>query len=328
MKKHAIIILSLTYSVAMCDFLHAGNTDSIYSESDGLNVAHSISDSTAITPQCCVGAVGPMCGELLEFWSKCGDAPGGERKVSVGSILHDNCCIYHYPHGYWCNNGGKDNRTCRVEWRKAKSDRKRKFEWMATFSGEPDDISFVPGRKSGVKYKYNRETVATSSLKAPDGTHLAIEDKAFCESGSFIENYLELKKQKYGTCGRKKSGLWIGNWVQVNFLAKDQHGDWDADDLSGIGFVASVTDRTWTLIDEYGKGCSVTYSYKVGKNYKYSKKARSLGGNCPDMPLRLLAESGRLEFSTDGSGKDFMYEYYDLGSDDDIVAFKWIRVAP
>jgi hypothetical protein len=130
-----------------------------------------------------------------------------------------------------------------------------------------------------------------------------------------------------GSCGSDSitgsgNGAWIGDWIQVNFLTVDDLGVWDADDPSGIGFVARVTQNTWVLTDDYGNGCAVTMSYSVSGNLRFTRQATSLGPGCPDVPLALWQESGTLEFS---EGDQVMIERFDLQSGDDIVAYKWVR---
>jgi hypothetical protein len=49
----------------------------------------------------------------------------------------------------------------------------------------------------------------------------------------------------------------MGDWIQVNFLSDDDNGIWDEDDLTGIGFVAKITENKWIEIDEDGSGCSL-----------------------------------------------------------------------
>jgi len=118
-------------------------------------------------------------------------------------------------------------------------------------------------------------------------------------------------------------GPWNGNWIQVNFLATDDNGIWDQDDLSGIGFVAKITESEWIETDDFGDGCTVTFSYSVDTNNNYSKQAESKNGQCPvNLPLG-LKETGRLEFL---EGDKFMIEHFDLQPGDTIAAFKWMRV--
>ncbi len=119
------------------------------------------------------------------------------------------------------------------------------------------------------------------------------------------------------------SGAWNGSWVQVNFLAVDDRGIWDADDLSGIGFVQNITETEWVLTDGYGSGCAITFSYSVDSNNRFSRRAIRAGSRCPaGFPLASLNDSGRLEFSDGGR---FMIEHYNLQPGDDILAFKFVR---
>jgi hypothetical protein len=119
------------------------------------------------------------------------------------------------------------------------------------------------------------------------------------------------------------SGAWHGDWVQVNFLDIDDRGIWDADDLSGIGFVQTISETEWVLTDDYGAGCAITFSYSVNPSNRFARQAIRAGSRCPPgVPLSRLSDSGRLEFSSDGR---FMTEYYDRRAGDEIVAFKFVR---
>ena len=117
-------------------------------------------------------------------------------------------------------------------------------------------------------------------------------------------------------------GPWIGNWIQVNFLGDDDNDVWDQDDPTGIGFVAKITENEWFETDDYGDGCTVTYSYSVDTNNRYSKHATSVTDNCPFPLSGFLDESGTLEFS---EGNRFMFDYFDLEPGNTLVAFKWMR---
>jgi hypothetical protein len=91
----------------------------------------------------------------------------------------------------------------------------------------------------------------------------------------------------------------------------------------GIGFVAEVTGSEWTLTDDYGQGCSITSSYSVDRNHRFSKRAIRSGGRCPNYPIHLLpTETGRLEFSSD---HHFMIEHFNPFPGDDILAYMWMR---
>lgn len=125
-------------------------------------------------PQSCVGAVGPQCGWV---------GADGVGWVSVGSILHDNCCIQNWPNGFHCNNKGPDQKVCADEWAKAERDFFRWRQWRAQFIRQPDG------------------TRVASRLLAPDGTRLDRTDAAFCESQTFWEEKAMLDLQGFGTCG-------------------------------------------------------------------------------------------------------------------------------
>jgi hypothetical protein len=149
------------------------------------------STTSAIPPQRCVGAVGSQCDWVQD----------GKGMVSVGSILHDNCCILNYPNGRNCNNGGHQD-VCGDEWSLAvayaslaySSD--ESWRWEAAFAEDPDDIAFVDSTRS----PSHRETVATTRLAAPAGIKLFKEDVAFCGSGRFVESPHVLAGQEFGTC--------------------------------------------------------------------------------------------------------------------------------
>jgi PKD repeat protein len=145
-----------------------------------------------IPSQQCVGAEGSQCdnnifGLVGVKRNRDGSYTG---TVSVGSILHDNCCIINYPNGRFCNNGG-DQSVCEAEWNKALSNSnlrtgrgwKVRSGWGPYDEGEGDDITLVPARNSQPQAEH--ETRATSRLAAPSGTELDITDEDFCESKIF-----------------------------------------------------------------------------------------------------------------------------------------------
>merc|ERR1712032_1777554 len=130
------------------------------------------------------------------------DRPGGkvELKTSVGSILHDLCCMER-PWGAFCHSsnypidatidllGNADNSCdCLLEWRKAAWNLLRGRYWSHEFekAGQSQDISFdltvqrmswLP-TGSGTNYVSYKSTwgiterQATSGLCAPEGTRL------------------------------------------------------------------------------------------------------------------------------------------------------------
>jgi hypothetical protein len=121
-------------------------------------------------------------------------------KTSVGSILHDLCCIQH-PNGAFCTGsnypidetinllGNADNDcACIMEWRKAAWNVLRGRYWLHTFekgAGTSDTTpqstlqrqSYLP-TGSGTNYLDYKSTwgltgnIATSALCAPEGTEL------------------------------------------------------------------------------------------------------------------------------------------------------------
>ncbi|MDB4303397.1 LamG domain-containing protein [Desulfosarcina sp.] len=114
----------------------------------------------------------------------------------------------------------------------------------------------------------------------------------------------------------------VGNWIQVNFLGDDDNGVWDQDSTTGIGFVAKITENEWIETDQYGEGCSVTFSYSVDNNNRYFKVATSVSDKCPFPVNAFLNESGRLEFT---DGNNIMIEHFDVQPGDTLFAFKWRR---
>lgn len=130
------------------------------------------------------------------------DRPGGkvELKTSVGSILHDLCCMER-PWGAFCHSsnypidatinllGNADNSCdCLLEWRKAAWNLLRGRYWSHEFTkaGQSQDITFDPAKQrmswlptgSGTNYLSYKSTwgiierKATSGLCAPEGTRL------------------------------------------------------------------------------------------------------------------------------------------------------------
>jgi len=156
-------------------------------------VKNSISNETfsiAVPPQKCVGGRGPQCDWMDE---------NNNLNVSVGSILHDNCCIVNYPNGFFCNNWGHDQSVCVEEMVKAINNTIESKEWIATFNMDDSDITLVSARKSVPKAEF--ETIATTRLKAPNFTRLDITDKDFCKCKTFRETNEQLKNKNFGTCG-------------------------------------------------------------------------------------------------------------------------------
>lgn len=171
-------------------------------------------------------------------------------KTSVGSILHDLCCIEH-PQGAFCNGanypidetinlvGGADNDcACIMEWRKAAWNVLRGRYWLAEFDEAPhsSDLTKIPfselSRESWLptswttnylEYKSNwglQENEATSQLCAPTGTELDCpSEDDNCRIGTF----------RYTACSPDASGCTsteYGNW---NRKGRDHANAGDSD---------------------------------------------------------------------------------------------------
>lgn len=149
----------------------------------------------------CFGAVGPKCDGAPNAGVTKNANGTVTMKVSVGSILHDNCCLQYPPFegnpgGKFCNGPVSEfshNGQCVDEWDKAfwntVSDG-RQWDW--TFDpGKPADLTVTDARVSrfqdrtlrSTRYYTGRETTDTRLLKAPAGTALDVGDDAFCASG-------------------------------------------------------------------------------------------------------------------------------------------------
>ena len=143
--------------------------------------------------------------------------------VTIGSIMHDNCCLNNPKEGYMCGKSGdnilsgNDQQICGFEWNKAFYDSRDGRGWEVTMGpyikgGKTDDLTRKPARegriydKNGnnrrmwVQHQKNpgdklwkhaiwsnvQETVASRKLKAPKGTKFQEkEDEAFCASGKW-----------------------------------------------------------------------------------------------------------------------------------------------
>jgi|GEM_PF-6043920 len=157
----------------------------------------------------CFGAIGNGClggggGFANLITTPATDLPGGSKRqwVSVGSIMHDNCCRVN-PEGQHCQGfspaqeGWSDQRMCVREWRKAFYNSFDGFRWQATFGPYPsalfsDSLSQVPGRRGVLHNNIGQavarysgvETLSTINLQAPPGTRLDTGDETFCRSGT------------------------------------------------------------------------------------------------------------------------------------------------
>jgi hypothetical protein len=177
--------------------------------------------------QRCFGAVGDKCKSQQ-------DGTLGNRRfdyecrinlaVSVGSIMHDNCCLSN-PYGIWCNGWPQaltleianigEGVACGREWRKAVYDWLQDRFWYETFGpyrgydGDSGLNDYVQAR-TGYTYGFfgvhdspqkwpGPERRATVRLRAPSGTKLEFQDAAFCASGEFSSTH-EVGSEHYGYC--------------------------------------------------------------------------------------------------------------------------------
>ncbi len=128
--------------------------------------------------------------------------------VSVGSILHDNCCKRN-GNGLHCRGAEPgdmavdfvdDSKVCAREWRKASYDVLEGRYWFEKFGPYANDATADPlvytnGRHSKLPGRFGvqdhpvdfqwGETEGTRKLKAPSGIRLEIYDVEFCSSGHF-----------------------------------------------------------------------------------------------------------------------------------------------
>jgi len=161
----------------------------------------------------CFGAVGPKCNGA----PNAGVTPNADgtvtMMVSVGSILHDNCCLMNppvegaNPGGKFCNgvlSEFSNNGQCILEWDKAfwntTVDRR---QWAWTFNpSERAELTVTPARVSRfqdvalrpTQFYTGRETSDTRKLAAPAGTALDVGDEAFCASGQATKKNFAAKE--------------------------------------------------------------------------------------------------------------------------------------
>jgi hypothetical protein len=158
----------------------------------------------------CFGAVGPKCDGAPNAGVTRNADGTVTMKVSVGSILHDNCCLKYPPTqgdpgGKFCNGPISEfshNGQCVLEWDKA--------FWNTIHDGRQWDATFNPNQRaelivtqarvsrfqdrllnqSGRQYQ-GFETTDTRKLSAKAGTALDVGDEAFCASGRAVrKNWL------------------------------------------------------------------------------------------------------------------------------------------
>jgi hypothetical protein len=171
----------------------------------------------------CFGAIGQSCKSQAEMGIFQATPPGAGmplarvasdcsivEMVSVGSIIHDNCCHAH-PDGLYCTNAPGDrladetsDLACHREWRKAVYDVIEHRYWAEHFgpyyeNNNSDDMALAQGpKRQTVTYgpfgvqdapisSEVTETMASRRMMAPSGQKLEIGDASFCRSGRFRE---------------------------------------------------------------------------------------------------------------------------------------------
>jgi len=165
----------------------------------------------------CFGGIGNGCDGVA------GIAPSTRRqdgtidlRVSVGSILHDNCCLRnpegHQCRGYTVMQETFGNDACAAEWRKAVYNTRDGRLWTGRFGPYPcsnteDDLTDKPGRQTavpsflgGLTPVTELETASSRRLAAPPGTRLDATDAAFCASGRFRETRGAPGISAWGVC--------------------------------------------------------------------------------------------------------------------------------
>jgi hypothetical protein len=151
------------------------------------------SSEKRIKAERCFGGVGPKCEGTMGLGRTTNRDGTVNLYVSVGSIMHDNCCLA-FPEGKMCHGNNDDlSGKCIKEWDKAVWNSFDGRAWSQTFdpNGEPD-LTIVKNprttrfRLGGTNMSAGSamfETAATRQLKAPRGQALDVGDEAFCASG-------------------------------------------------------------------------------------------------------------------------------------------------
>lgn len=211
------IFLGLLLAASSCLFTTAiAPNDQCCDRANDQTACEAYTEHDAYSFDNCVGGIGVDCdgvpydldfgvmGTLSVNLVAPVDHPDGVHvtvKTSVGSILHDLCCIQH-PNGAFCHGsnypidetlnllGNADNDcACIMEWRKAAWNVLRGRYWYETFekgagTSNTDPYPYTLERKSYLptgsgtnylSYKSNwglTENYATAALCAPEGTQL------------------------------------------------------------------------------------------------------------------------------------------------------------
>jgi len=162
-----------------------------FSEGENTN---SVGKQTLNKVEQCFGAVGNQCDGVplpafldhnIDFKRKENLDGSITVGVTVGSILHDICCVRH-PNGKACT-GWKSplddlpnahDGHCIAEWDKA---------WYNTMMGRGWNHTFGPYQPG-----QGDDFTQPALLKAPGGTRLDVGDQAYCASGKFRETKVDL----------------------------------------------------------------------------------------------------------------------------------------
>lgn len=194
-------------------------------------------------PEQCFGGIGDKCDSpipgypsIAPRWHDTFRLPDGTEMgfvdigVAVGSILHDNTCLWHHEDGLNCNGLGAGDLTKHaswpgaIEWNKASWNVIDRHYWKATFGPYPTDkdtrragwyddlrpakareawmapvLGMVTTPDQTIRYS-GGETRETARLKAPRGNELDGKDAAFCTSQTFSKTINRLLKAPSGVC--------------------------------------------------------------------------------------------------------------------------------
>lgn len=234
-----------------------------------------IEATTAAPDSDCFGAVGYRCeGSPFAPVRKLNNLTYSVY-VSVGSIMHDNCCA-RYPFGQMCTrdvtmkmpidvSGWGQRCACAREWRKAVSNVVKGRTWKTTIY-RVSNMAVRPARRGWLKAEKewhfttggNDETHASRLLKAPAGTKLDCPltgdfrcvpgryvsgvqagDSLFCESGVFSSIHIDGSgRTGYGVCASGPRRLDLEEDAPFEFAVLDNKQD----EIAHRIFVAAGSD--------------------------------------------------------------------------------------
>lgn len=155
-------------------------------------------------PQRCFGGVGARCkNDTLGLATKTYDHVNCtvEGFMSVGSILHDNCCI-HNPKGYSCqglnsNNSGLPEKLapCKEEWEEAWGNTSCGRQWKVKFG------SYFEGNKGDFLDENYVFFVGKQSLKVPKGQKIDPKYQHLCNGGQCVTSTTSQTNIGFDSCG-------------------------------------------------------------------------------------------------------------------------------